>query len=149
MKALCVVMLLLVFSSKANPVALPCPDLARKTEATFLKMDQALKLKTGMLLGEMESAKGALEGCITENKQVSTNIALIWFLTDLGLGLVLGLILFHQIRMKRAIRVLSEILSTRDPTHSVKYAPSQSLYHLALGLLGLTLIVVNGIALLL
>jgi hypothetical protein len=149
MKTVGMILIMFVCLSKADPLALPCPDLARKTEETFLKMDRALKIKTGMLLGEMESAKGALEGCITQNKQVSTNIALIWILTDLGLGLILGFILFHQARMKRAIRVLSGILNSRDPTHSVRYVPSQSLYHWALGLLGLTFIVLNTIALLL
>ena len=149
MKTLSLVILLFALTLHANPVPIQCEELAKRTDETFRKMDDALKLKAGLLLGEMEMAKGALEGCIQQNKQVSIHLALIWFLTDLGLLASVILILFHQRRMKRAIRILSEILHAKDPAHSYKYIPSQTLYRFALGILGFTLLIVNGIALLL
>ncbi len=149
MKTLSLLVLLLVLTLHANPAPMQCEELAKRTDETFKKMDNALKLKAGLLLGEMEMAKGALEGCIGQNKQVSIHLALMWFLTDLGLLATSILILLHQKRMKRAIRVLSEILYSKDPAHSYKYVPSQTLYRFAWGLLGLTFLIVNGIALLL
>jgi hypothetical protein len=133
----------------ADPTPAHCEELARKTEQTFRKMDEALKLKSGMLLGEMEAAKGALEGCIGENKAVSTRLAMAWFLTDVGLLASLGFLLFHQRRMKQAVRVLSRLVKAKDPDHAVEYVPSQGLYRMALGLLSLTFALVNFIALLL
>lgn len=103
------------------PPTVNCEEWAKKTEQTFRKMDEALKLKSGMLLGEMEAAKGALEGCIEQNKAVSTRLAVVWFLADGCLVLVLGFVILHQSRMKRTLRMFSKMLQTKDPTPSWPY----------------------------
>jgi hypothetical protein len=112
-------------------------------------MDESLKLKTSMLLGEMETAKGALEGCIEQNKAVDTRLSMVWALSDLGLVALLVLMVFHQIRMKRAVQLLSRLVQAKDPAHAVRYAPSEGLYWTSIGILVLLFTLINLVALIL
>jgi hypothetical protein len=127
----------------------PCEELAQKTEMTFRKMDEALKLKAGMLLGEMEAAKGALQGCIDRNEAVSTQVALVWILGDIGLLSVLPLLFLHQRRMQRAIRLLAGLYKAKEPSHAVRYEPSTNLFLWGMCLLLIGFLGLNFVALLL
>jgi hypothetical protein len=131
-----------------NP-AVPCAELAQKTESTFRKMDQALKVKAGMLLGEMEAAKGALQGCLDRNEAVSAQMALVWLLGDVGLVAVLPLLFFHQRRMRRAVKLLAGLYQAKEPAHAVRYEPSSGLYLTGMALLVIGLLGLNFVALLL
>lgn len=147
-KLLCAV--LLAFNASAAGIPpVSCEELAQKTEATFRKMDEALKLKAGMLLGEMEAAKGALQGCIDRNEAVSTQMALVWILGDIGLLSVLPLLYFHQRRMQRAIGILAGLYKSKEPAPPVRYEPSSTLYRWGMVLLLLGLLGLNFVALLL
>jgi hypothetical protein len=147
MKFLFGFLLLGLLHLEAAPPPTDCGEWARKAEQTFLKMDEALKLKTGMLLGEMETAKGALEGCIEQNKAVETRMSMVWALTDMGLLALLGLMVLHQVRMNRAVQLLSRLLQSKDPSHGVRYAPSQGLYWASVAVLVVTFTLINLIAL--
>ena len=125
----------------ATPVV-NCEEWAKKTEQTFRKMDEALKLKSGMLLGEMEMAKGALEGCIAQNVAVNTRMAIIWFLAGGSLLLVLGLVVLHQSRMKRTVRMFTKMLQTKDPTPAWPYWTTVTV-------IGFSLVLINLFALIL
>lgn len=149
MRILFVLPFLLLLPAMGNPPPVNCEEWAQKTEQTFRKMDEALRLKSGMLLGEMETAKGALEGCIEQNKAVSTRMAMVWFLADGGCLGTLGLMIFHQRRMKRALRLLPHLVNIKDQVQPVKYAPSQKLHWAALGVMGSTFILINLFALVL
>ena len=149
MKTLLVAGLLAWNAVVAEKPAVPCEELAQKTETTFRKMDEALKLKAGMLLGEMETAKGALQGCIDRNEAVSMQMALVWILGDLGLLSVLPLLFFHQRRMARAVRLLAGLYKIKEPAHPVRYEPSSSLYLWGMSLLLIGFLGLNFVALLL
>ncbi len=135
MKAFLLVTFLALGTASSEPLPAACEELARKTEATFRKMDESIKLKAGMLLGEMEAAKGALQGCIDRNEAVSTQMALIWLLGDLGLVSVLPLFFFHQRKMRRAILLASGLSKPKEQIHPLRIAPSNALYHWGMGLL--------------
>jgi len=148
-KTLLLVGLLAWNASAAEQQPAPCEELAQKTEMTFRKMDEALKLKAGMLLGEMEAAKGALQGCIDRNEAVSMQMALVWILGDIGLLSVLPLLFFHQRRMQRAIRLLAGLYKAKEPSHAVRYEPSTSLFLWGMCLLLIGFLGLNFVALLL
>jgi hypothetical protein len=149
MKILFVLPFLLLLPAMGNPPPVDCAEWAQKTEQTFRKMDEAIKLKAGMLLGEMETAKGALEGCIEQNKAVSTRMAMVWFLADGGCFATVVLLLLHQRRMKRALRLLPHLVNIKDQVQPVKYAPSQNLFWAAVGVMGTTFFLINLFALVL
>jgi hypothetical protein len=149
MRILFVLPFLLLLPAMGNPPPVDCAEWAQKTEQTFRKMDDAIKLKAGMLLGEMETAKGALEGCIDQNKAVSTRMAMVWFLSDGGCLATLGLMIMHQRRMKLALKLLPHLAQIKDQVQPVKYAPSQNLYWAAIGVTGTTCILINLFALVL
>lgn len=149
MKALLLAGLLAWHAVAAEQPKAPCEELAQKTETTFRKMDDALKLKAGMLLGEMEAAKGALQGCIDRNEAVSMQMALVWILGDLGILSVLPLLFFHQRRMQRAIRLLAGLYKAKDPAHAVRYEPSTNLFLWGMCLLLTGFLGLNFVALLL
>jgi hypothetical protein len=123
--------------------------MSKRAEQTFRKLDEALKLKAGMLLGEMDAAKGALQGCIDRNEAISTQMAMVWLAGDLGLLAVLPLLYFHQRRMQRAIALMSGLFKSKEPGHPVRYSPSSSLYLWAVSLLVVGFIGLNVVALLL
>lgn len=148
MKALLLAGLMAWTAVAAENTQVPCEELAQKTETTFRKMDEALKLKAGMLLGEMEAAKGALQGCIDRNEAVGMQMALVWILGDIGLLSVLPLLFFHQRRMRRAIGLLAALYKTREPSHAVRYEPSSNLYLWGMGLLLIGFLGLNIVALL-
>jgi hypothetical protein len=133
----------------AEKAPAPCEELAQKTETTFRKMDEALKLKAGMLLGEMEAAKGALQGCIDRNEAVTMQMAMVWILGDVGLLSVLPLLFFHQRRMQRAIRILAALYKAKEPAHAVRYEPSTNLFLWGMCLLLIGFLGLNFVALLL
>lgn len=149
MRILFVLPFLLLLPAMGNPPPVDCAEWAQKTEQTFRKMDDAIKLKAGMLLGEMETAKGALEGCIDQNKAVSTRMAMVWFLSDVGSLVSLGLVILHQRRMKRALKQLPHQVQIKDHVQPVRYAPSQKLYWAAIGVMGSTFVLINLFALVL
>lgn len=121
----------------AAPPVVNCEEWAKKAEQTFRKMDEALKLKSGMLLGEMEMAKGALEGCISQTVAVNTRMAIIWFLADGSLLIVLGLVVLHHSRMKRTVRMFTKMLQTKDPTPSWPYWATLTVIGISFALLNL------------
>jgi hypothetical protein len=139
--------LLTLGAASAETLPGPCEDLARKTEETFRKMDESIKLKAGMLLGEMEAAKGALQGCIDRNEAISTQMALVWLLGDACLLSMLPIFYFHQRRMKRAVVFLSGLQAAKGPTHASRYVPSRALYLWGMGLITTGFIGLNLIAL--
>lgn len=149
MKLLAGILLLMLLPAGAAPPPANCAEWAQRTEQTFRKMDESLKLKTSMLLGEMEAAKGALEGCIEQNRAAETRVSLVWALADMGLLALLGLMVFHQLRMKRAVQFLSRLVTSKDPSHSVRYAPSEGLYWASIAVLAVTAILINLVALVL
>ena len=124
-----------------------CEDLAKKTEATFKKMNDALNLKAGLLLGEMQTAKSALEGCVEWNKAQSTQMALIWIFGDAVLLAAGTLLFFHQRRMKGAVHVLSNLLKARDPNYAIRHTAAPGLYRWTLGLLAFLFVGLNFVAL--
>lgn len=132
-----------------QPPPVTCEEVSKRAEETFRKLDDALKLKAGMLLGEMETAKSALQGCIDRNEAVSTQMAFIWFAGDIGLLAVLPLLYFHQRRMQRAISLLSGLFKSKEPAHAVRYSPSSALYLWAISLLLIGFLGLNIVALLL
>ena len=137
---------LIVKTMDAAPVV-TCEELSQETQRVFKRMDDAIKLKSGLLLGEMETAKGALDGCILENKAVNMRISLIWFLTDLGLLVSFTMLLLHQRRMKKGFAGLSLVLHSYNDKHPLSYSPSRALYRSALLSLGLTFLILNAVAL--
>lgn len=147
MKTLLLAALLAVAPAATPPLPGPCDELARKTEVTFRKMDESLKLKAGMLLGEMEAAKGALQGCIDRNEAISTQIAFVWILGDLGLLTVVPLLYFHQRRMRRAITLLTGFYKSKEPSHLMRYVPSSALYYWGICLIGIGFLGLNFVAL--
>lgn len=134
-----------VFSEPTQP--LNCAEVAQRAQETFVKLDQALKLKAGRLLGEMEVAKGALQGCLDKNEAVSAQVALLWFAGDILLVAFLLLLFFHQRRMQHAVQILSGVLKAKAPEHTIKYVASKSLYRWALGVGIVALLGLNGVAL--
>jgi hypothetical protein len=124
-----------------------CEDLAKKTEQTFKKMNDALNLKAGMLLGEMQTAKSALEGCIEWNQAQSAQVALIWIFGDAGLMAAGALLFFHQRRMKSAVQVLSNLLKARDPSYAIQHTAAPGLYRWTVGLLASLFVGLNFVAL--
>lgn len=142
MKALILAAFLALGPASAETLPGPCDDLAKKTGETFRKMDEAIKVKAGMLLGGMEAAKSALQGCIDRNEAITTQMAFVWIGGDIGLLAVMPLLFFHQRRMKRAIVLLSGLYKSKEPSHPLRYVPSGTLY-----LWGMTLIAIGFLGL--
>lgn len=147
MKWLLCILLLLAPMSKANAEASPCEDMARRTEQTFKKMDETLKLKAGMLLGEMEMAKDALQGCIERNQALSTQMAMVWVLGDAGLLGAIALLVLYQRRMRQEIRQYAKIINAKYPEFSIRYVPSNALFRWAIVVLILLVLGLNMVAL--
>lgn len=121
--------------------------MARRTEQTFKKMDEALKLKAGMLLGEMEMAKDALQGCIERNQALSTQMAMVWVLGEAGLLGAIALLVFHQKRMRQEIRQYAKVIIAKYPEFSIRYVPSNALFRWAIVVLILLALGLNMVAL--
>jgi hypothetical protein len=121
--------------------------MARRTEQTFKKMDEALKLKAGMLLGEMEMAKDALQGCIERNQALSTQMAMVWVLGDAGLLGAIALLVLHQKRMRQELRQYVKVINTKYPEFSIRYVPSNALFRWAIVVLILLALGLNMVAL--
>jgi phosphohistidine phosphatase SixA len=121
--------------------------MARRTEQTFKKMDEALKLKAGMLLGEMEMAKDALQGCIERNQALSTQMAMVWVLGDAGLLGAIALLVLHQKRMRQEIRQYAKVIIAKYPEFSIRYVPSSALFRWAIVVLILLALGLNMVAL--
>jgi hypothetical protein len=147
MKRVLAVALLVYALGEPFAQGVACEDLAKKTEATFKKMNDALNLKAGMLLGEMQTAKSALEGCVEWNKAQSAQMALIWVFGDAGLLAAGALLFFHQRRMKRAVHILSNILKGWEPNYAVRHTAAPGLYRWTLGVLVFLFVGLNVVAL--
>lgn len=147
MKRLLAILLLLYALGEPFAQGVACEDLAKKTEQTFKKMSDALNLKAGVLLGEMQTAKSALQGCIEWNQAQSSQMAMVWVFGDLGLLAAGALLWFHQRRMKGAVRVLSNLLKAQNPDYTVQHIPAPGLYRWTLGLLGFLFVGLNFTAL--
>ena len=147
MKRILVVALLFYALGEPSAQSVACEDLGQRTEQTFKKMNDALTLKAGMLLGEMQTAKSALQGCIDWNQAQSAQMALIWVLGDAGLLGAAALLFFHQRRMQGAVRGLSTLLKAKDPAHAIKPLPAPVLYRWTLGVLALLFLCLNVVAL--
>lgn len=131
-KLLLCVFVLAALGYSAPPAAQQCEELKQKTAAKLHQIDQVMQLRTGQLLGEMKSAQGALEGCVTQNRLVETRASLLWFLTD-GVFLLLGGLLWaHHRKMKKAVLGLSARLHKAQPEHPSNYMPSQWVFRVLL-----------------
>ena len=146
MKILILLLFLVGFGTAGNPPT-TCAEVSQKATATLEKMDQALKIKTGMLLGEMQMGKQALEGCVSHNRMVETRASLLWFLTDLVFILTLILVVLHHRRMKKAILGLNARVHQGRPDHSPVYLPSQWAFRFLMVTLGLGFTLSNVVAL--
>ncbi len=111
--------------SRAEMPSAQCEELNKRATATMARMDSAIQLKTGFLLGEIQMSKESILRCIDLNKGVETRASLLWFLTELGMVLVAVLTWMHHRKMKRAILALNKTVSAGRPEHSATYMPSQ------------------------
>ncbi len=134
-------------SGKVNDATVQCEELNKKTTETLTRMGDALKIKTGYLLGEMETSKQALDGCVNQNKAVETRASLFWFLTN-GLLIVIGTLIFlHQRKMKRAVLTLNKAIKLHALSHDEKYLPSQWNYRILVAMVCISLLLTNFVGL--